>query len=202
MKKLLLFLTLFSNVCIGQSLTEETEDFRNNYIAEHLAEKRSPIKYRNVKDLDFYTPRKKFQVVADVKRVQDDIGFDMLTHSGKKKHYYKYAILTFNLNRSTHTLLLYQSGRLREQEEYKDYLFLPFTDATNYKSTFGGGRYIDFVIDDIEDDKLVIDFNKCYNPYCAYAGGFSCPIPPKENRLDIAIKAGEKLFKDEPVTHK
>ena len=79
-----------------------------------------------------------------------------------------------------------------QKEEYKNYLFLPFTDETNYNQTFGGGRYLDFEITDIVGNKLILDFNKCYNPYCAYAGGFNCPIPPKENDLKVKIKAGEK----------
>lgn len=186
----------------AQSFDDLTETWRNEYISEHLSEEHSPIKYQQVVNLDFFTANKEYQVIATVKYVQDDKGFEMLTHSGKKKKYQTYAKLSFKLNGKQNVLYIYQSIRLMQKEEYKDYLFLPFTDATNYKYTFGGGRYLDFEISDIKNNKLLIDFNKAYNPYCAYAGGFNCPIPPKENRLNIAIKAGEKLYKGEVATHK
>jgi hypothetical protein len=65
---------------------------------------------------------------------------------------------------------------------------------TNYETTYGGGRYIDLSLKDIKEGKITLDFNKCYNPYCAYSDGFSCPIPPSENYLSTEIRAGEKVF--------
>lgn len=182
------------NLCHAQSFIEEIEAYRNHYIAEHLLEERSPIKYPQVKYLDFYAPNEYLKILASVELVQDSIGFTMLTHSGKKQHYFQYAALHFKVNGKKRTLFLYQNKRLMNSKEHKNHLFLPFNDATNYFTTFAGGRYIDFEISDIKDNSLQLDFNKAYNPYCAYAGGFNCPIPPKENRLDIAIKAGEKSY--------
>lgn len=80
---------------------------------------------------------------------------------------------------------------------YKDLLFLPFTDQTNNKETYGGGRYIDLNVNDIRNNHLEIDFNKAYNPYCAYSDGYRCPIPPEENDLPISIIVGEKLYTGE-----
>jgi uncharacterized protein (DUF1684 family) len=85
-------------------------------------------------------------------------------------------------------LNVYQSHTLREKEGYKDYLFLPFTDLTNGNETYGSGRYIDLRIP--ERETIIIDFNKAYNPYCAYNYGYACPIPPKENKLKVEIRAG------------
>jgi len=82
---------------------------------------------------------------------------------------------------------------LKEDEGYEDYLFLPFTDATNGNETYGGGRYIDLSIPN--GDQIVIDFNKAYNPYCTYNKKYSCPIVPSQNALDIEIFAGVKAFK-------
>lgn len=194
MKYLLFAALLFPFYLNAQSFEKEIENFRNHYIAEHLKETHSPIKYKEVKLLDFFDADKQYQIKATVKLLNDTKGFTMLTHSGKKKQYYKYAQLDFTVNNNNQRLYLYQSKRLIQKKEYRDYLFLPFTDGTNYESTFGGGRYIDFKLEDIKNNEIILDFNKCYNPYCAYAGGFNCPIPPKENRLDISIKAGEKLY--------
>ena len=72
-------------------------------------------------------------------------------------------------------------------------LFLPFRDATSGRETYGAGRYLDVQPPDADGD-VVIDFNLAYNPYCAYSEGFSCPLPPAENRLDVPIRAGEMTF--------
>ena len=80
-----------------------------------------------------------------------------------------------------------------QQEEYRDYLFLPFTDKTNGSETYTGGRYIDLSIP--EGDTLEINFNKAYNPYCAYNPKYSCPIVPGVNALDTEVRAGVKAFK-------
>ena len=70
-------------------------------------------------------------------------------------------------------------------------LFIPFTDLTGGKTTYGGGRYLD-VKATLSNKKVWVDFNLAYNPYCAYNVNFSCPIPPKQNHLPMAIEAGEQ----------
>jgi len=70
-------------------------------------------------------------------------------------------------------------------------LFIPFIDETSGNETYGAGRYMDIRIGDLEDNP-VIDFNTCYNPYCAYNNRYSCPVPPSENHLTVPIHAGVK----------
>jgi len=101
------------------------------------------------------------------------------------------------LKGETFTLEIYQSVKLRQQAQYQDLLFMPFKDATNKTQTYGGGRYLDFKIGDIQQGQLEIDFNKCYNPYCAYKDGYACPVPPAVNHLKTRIEAGEKKFAKE-----
>jgi hypothetical protein len=91
-------------------------------------------------------------------------------------------------------LIVYRNPALAKMPEYKDYLFLPFTDETNGKGTYAGGRYIDMNTADFKNNRVTIDFNKAYNPYCAFGGGYQCPKPPDENHLNITIEAGEKNF--------
>jgi hypothetical protein len=104
----------------------------------------------------------------------------------------KYGIVTFNLKRNAYRLNVYQNQDLMKKEGYEDYLFLPFLDDTNGEESYGGGRYIDLRIP--EGDEVVIDFNKAYNPYCAYNEKYSCPIVPRENYLDLKVEAGVKAF--------
>ena len=118
----------------------------------------------------------------------------MPTYSGKTKEHVAYAVLSFMLDGKPQQLTLYRSLNLMKVPNYRDYLFLPFKDATSGRETYGGGRYIDFRTGDIKDGKVTLDFNRAYNPYCAYQEGYSCPIPPTNNVLSVAIEAGEKTY--------
>ncbi|MCB0475507.1 MAG: DUF1684 domain-containing protein, partial [Flavobacteriaceae bacterium] len=100
---------------------------------------------------------------------------------------------TFELNGQSLKLHVYQNQELIKQAEYENHIFIPFTDLSSGNESYGGGRYIDLEIP--RGDTLVIDFNKAYNPYCAYNHKYSCPIPPRENSLPVAIHAGVKAFK-------
>jgi uncharacterized protein (DUF1684 family) len=73
-------------------------------------------------------------------------------------------------------------------------LFLPFTDKTAPKETYGGGRYIDFSLNKLNDKTILVDFNQAYFPYCAYNSTFTCPVPPKGNDIPVRIPAGERNF--------
>lgn len=133
-------------------------------------------------------------MIASFERASDSLPFEMHTHSGKVKMYRKYGRVCFRMDKKKQVLEVYQSLTLLQNEEMKDYLFIPFNDLTNYETTYAGGRYMDISIKDIKNEKVLLDFNKCYNPYCAYASGYSCPIPPDANKLQLKITAGEKLF--------
>jgi uncharacterized protein (DUF1684 family) len=80
-----------------------------------------------------------------------------------------------------------------ESEDNPGEYFVPFVDATAPQETYGAGRYLE--PEQIGPDKLLVDFNLAYNPYCVYDySKWSCPIPPAENRLRVRIEAGEKNF--------
>ena len=179
----------------AQSYYEHLEQFREKYINNFLTDEHSPLNKKDIKHLDFYAIDSTYSVKGNISLTPDAIPFDMATSLGIVKRYVQYGIITFQLSDSTFALSIYQSIKLREQEEYKDYLFVPFNDNTNYTETYGGGRYMDFRKTDIVDGNIVIDFNKAYNPYCAYAAGYACPVPPAENKLNTYIKAGEKQYK-------
>ena len=113
----------------------------------------------------------------------------------KKKVHRTYAILHFKIDDTAYKLQVLQSKELMGIKQYSDYLFVPFTDLSCGLDSYENGRYIDMLVADLENDSYTLDFNKAYNPYCAYVTGvYNCPIPPKENELPIAIKAGEMKF--------
>lgn len=142
----------------------------------------------------FYAPNPAYRVVAKVEYLQDQPFFSMRTSSGKPKQAKKFARVTFTLKNKAYRLIAYQLSQLLESEEYKDNFFIPFLDAGSGETTYGGGRYLDFKTGDIVNNTLRIDFNKAYNPYCAFTSGYNCPIPPRENMLAAKVEAGEKNF--------
>ncbi len=146
--------------------------------------------------LKFYEIDSSFRVSATLKKTPTAIPFNMQLSSGLTREYVMYGMANFNLKGSMHTLPIYQNTyyKAHPDEKYGNSLFLPFTDLTSGNGSYGGGRYIDLVLEDIVHDLLIIDFNKAYNPYCAYITGYNCPIPPEENDLHIFIRAGVKDF--------
>ena len=200
MKQLCLILMfLISTICLfGQSKSEYKKqicDHRKSYKADFLTNERSPIKSKkDLKKIKFYKPNARYKVAASFEKIEDAPVFQMATYDGKSQDYRKYGLLKFKLDGKMHQLYVYQNLNLINVPGYKDYLFLPFKDTSNGTLTYGGGRYLDLRIDDIQQDRYIIDFNKCYNPWCAYSSGYSCPIPPKENNLGISIPAGEKTY--------
>jgi uncharacterized protein (DUF1684 family) len=129
-----------------------------------------------------------YVIEAKMVRYEREDTVVMKTSADTEKLYVKYAQLHFNLNRSHCHLTVYQSIALREMDEYKNYLFIPFKDLTSGKETYGGGRYLDVQIP--EGNTLILNFNTAYNPYCAYTDGYFCPVPPAENTLHVEVKAG------------
>lgn len=143
--------------------------------------------------LDFFPVDPSLVVTAKLKFHENSKPFKMATTTDRQPIYKLYATASFTLNGKEHQLEIYQNQQLMLSMDYEDYLFLPFTDNTNGVSSYGGGRYIDLSIP--EGDTIVIDFNRAYNPYCAYNAKYSCPIPPKVNDLDTEIKAGVMAYK-------
>jgi uncharacterized protein (DUF1684 family) len=190
-----ILMIVFSGLKVqSQSYEAMLKAHREQYKKEFLEDERSPLKKKDIRHLRFYSPDSSYVVSARFNQLTDTIGFDMQTHSGVIKRYYLFGKVSFVMRNQPQELTIYQSEKLRTQQGFEDYLFMPFTDETNYKTTFGGGRYLDFRMSDIVQGTLKIDFNKAYNPYCAFKGGYACPIPPKENDLNVLIEAGEKLY--------
>jgi len=196
---MLLFGVLLAS-CGGQkklvdtTFAESIATHRTAYKAKFLQAPNSPLDSAEVQQLRFFEPKKDYQVVADFIRTEKAEPFQMATYSGVQQPYVQFGVARFTLLGESHELAIYQSINARRMPQYRTYLLLPFKDLTNGDTTYGGGRYIDLQITDIKNGKLVLDFNKAYNPYCAYGDGYNCPIPPLENHLDVAIEAGEKDY--------
>jgi uncharacterized protein len=143
--------------------------------------------------LDFYPINLDYRIKAKFVRTPDEKPFKMKTTTERRPDYVKYGEVHFSLMGIQFKLNIYQNIQLVKKPGFEKHLFLPFTDLTNGGETYGGGRYIDLLIPD--GDFIIIDFNQCYNPYCAYNHRYSCPVPPSENNMDVLVKAGVKAFK-------
>lgn len=200
MKNLLIFYVLF--IYIGAFAQEkaiieelvayqasENEEFRNIETTILTAED-----FQHFSDLKFYPIDLKYRVNATLVRTPNEVPFLMPTTTDRLPEYVKFGDVFFTIDNEKLTLELYQSTNHEEEEGYEDYLFLPFTDLTSGDGSYGGGRFLDVRIP--AGNELILDFNKAYNPYCAYNSKYSCPIPPKENDILVRIEAGVKAFQE------
>jgi len=163
--------------------------YQKNYAATHEV-----VKGKDKKYFRFFPVNKGLLADCSFEKITDTIGFVMKTSAATLQYYFKYGVLKFALRGVPCSLYVYQGKDLMNTEKYRDYLFVPFTDSTTGDESYGSGRYLEFYIPEIRNNHLMLDFNKAYNPYCAYATGYHCPIPPKENRLAVAVRAGEMVF--------
>ena len=189
----LLFLPLLVAAQTGSPhYLQEIDKYQRELNAEYADPEKSPLEPADLEafaGLPFFPIDEKYRVIARFVRTRGSKPFKMPTSTDRLPIYEKYGEAHFELEGKAIVLPVYQNHELRKKKGYKDYLFVPFTDLTNGTDSYGGGRYLDLRIP-AAGDSLVIDFNKAYNPYCAYSSRYSCPIPPRENRIPLAIKAG------------
>ena len=178
-----------------QTHAEEIAQFQYKLNVHYSDKKTSPLEKKDLKKfkhLSFFPTDKTYRIVANFEKTPNEPIFEMQTSTERLPLYAQYGIATFTIDGKEFSLKLYQSQTSKLDPEYADNLFLPYNDLTNGNESYGAGRYIDVKIP--EGDTIVIDFNKSYNPYCAYNDRYSCPIPPRENDLDVEIKAGVLSF--------
>ncbi len=124
-----------------------------------------------------------FRFEATLERPRSSEYEDIQTSDGQIQHLPRAGTLRFSLAGKDVALAAYDQGHE---------LFIPFRDATSGEETYGAGRYVE--AHPQGHDRYEIDFSTAYNPYCAYNEDWSCPLPPRENWLDVPIRAGERSF--------
>jgi uncharacterized protein (DUF1684 family) len=187
-----------ASVSCGQGKTSilgETE-FQKTLNTEYKDASKSPLKAKDLKTfkgLDFAKFDASYVVNATLELTPDTEWFNMRTTTNRLSKERVFGVLKFELKGQSFQLNVYQGEELMETEGFTDYLFLPFIDNTNGLTTYAGGRYIDLRIP--EGNTIEIDFNKAYNPYCAYNEKFSCPLVPRVNYLDVMVEAGVLVYR-------
>jgi uncharacterized protein (DUF1684 family) len=145
---------------------------------------------RTFTKLTFYEIDPSYRVKARLLPIENKKVREVPLTDGSKQRYIEHSYAEFELGGKTNKLLLLQAM----DEADKRNFFLAFADATSAGETYGGGRYLNVRQDG--KTSITLDFNLAYNPYCAYNPDYACPIPPKENLLEIALEAGEKNYKE------
>ena len=176
---------------------EEIEAYRDELNREFSDTASTPLTEEglaNFHGLDFFPLDPEYCVEAQFVLNTEQDTFGMPTNTARRPLYVMYGKAHFRLQGQDIVLEIYRSEAAKEIEEFKEYLFLPFMDLSNGNESYGGGRYLDLKIP--SGESIIIDFNKAYNPYCAYNHRYSCPIPPEVNHMDIAIPAGVMAYKD------
>ena len=178
---------------------ENAEKFQKKLDKQYRSAKHSPLTEEDrahFTNLDYYPINADFCLEAKWVPTPEESPFEMPTSNvDRNKTFVKYGELHFAIRGEKMKLNVYQNLKVVQQRKYRNHLFIPFTDLTTGEDSYGGGRYIDWEAPK-DGEQAVLDFNQCYNPYCAYSTGWSCPIPPKENFLDVRVEAGVKAWKD------
>jgi uncharacterized protein (DUF1684 family) len=177
--------------CQTNKLLADHEVFRSQLLTTYrnlngTSEERAHLSA--LTSLPFFPFDSSFRVKARLDTSQMSGFTGMKTSLGRLAMYRRFGNLTFTVAGQTFTMPVYQARSAVKNGS--DELFFPFTDDTNGETTYGGGRYVDLHIP--KGNELILDFNRAFNPYCAYSHSYSCEIPPKENHFPVAIEAGVK----------
>ncbi len=207
-KRILIFLTgvliFLTLVILGCSETRTSVDgislLQDPLLQERMAkdaafksDNNSPIPPQDrprFQGLSYYpiNPRLKFSV--RLHRYASPEQIRLATNTGEIRSGLRYGYFDFQLDDQACRLQVYRLDDISEPGGA--YLFIPFRDSTSALETYSAGRYID--LKENTSGIYDLDFNRAYNPYCAYNTKFSCPLPPGENTLSVSIRAGEKNY--------
>ena len=139
--------------------------------------------------LRYFPVDQTYRAEAVLRRVAGKEPLQLASSRGERREAVRVGRLEFTLQGQALHLSVF---KLLDPDVPPSQLFVPFTDATSGNETYGAGRYLD--LEEHPSDRYVLDFNLAYNPYCAYNPEYDCPFPPRENRLPVPIRAGERVF--------
>lgn len=165
---------------------KEIEQFRQDKDEFFQHSPHSPLtaeQQENFDGLKYFEPNSALDLEVEVEEFDDKQTIQMQTTTGGLQEYQRFGRFEVEVDGETATLTLYHN---------ENGYFLPFVDALAGEETYPAGRYME--PEQVGEDRFHIDFNYAYNPYCAYNEQWSCPITPAENRIDLPIRAGEKIF--------
>lgn len=170
---------------VNKHRKEKDEGFKTSH--------HSPITHEeqhHFSGLNYFPPDPKYLFTVQIDEYKEKKKKILTTNTGQAKDYNVFGKIEFKIDGETFQLQVYVT------EEDPDYYSILFMDQTSGKETYGAGRYTELIPDQNNKNTYALDFNLAYSPFCAYNDNYSCPIPPKENRLNVSILAGEKNYRE------
>lgn len=174
----------------------QIEAFRKQKDKFFLDNQDSPLTQEDkdqAKGLSYFDFDDTYRVNATLVPEQHPGIFRVQTSTGDHKEYTRIGRLEFELDGQQLCLTAFMPPA--DEPLHGNRIFVPFRDKTSGKESYGAGRYLD--LNKREGGEYIVDFNKAYNPYCAYSPYYSCPLPPGENNLAVEVRAGEKLYHED-----
>ena len=156
---------------------------KDRFFASNEHSPLTPAQKRSFTGLRYFPENPDLRLELTVEKDPDQQAIQMQTTTGAVQTFVRYGRVQFTVDGQAVALTIFASS---------NGFFLPFADSLAGTETYGAGRYLD--LHPTGDGTFLVDFNNAYNPYCAYNDGWSCPITPPENRLKVAIHAGEKVY--------
>jgi len=182
-----------NNHPIKESTMSELTKFRASKDEFFAKDHHSPLTQEQQQlfdGLEYFPENPDLRLELEIDEFVEKNSIEMQTSTGDVQTHLRYGKIHFQVDDQEVELTLYKDTHG---------FFLPFVDDLAGKETYGAGRYLE--PESLPDGKLLVDFNYAYNPYCAYNDLYSCPLTPRENRLKVSIKAGEKLPTGEWANH-
>jgi uncharacterized protein (DUF1684 family) len=164
----------------------ELEAFRrekDEFFGKHPQSPLTREQKQGFKGLNYFSENEALCLDVQVDEFADREQIEMQTTTGDIQVYERFGRFRFQVDGQEAELTIYKGPHG---------FFLPFVDSLRGEETYPAGRYLE--PEPLTGDRFLVDFNLAYNPYCAYNEMWSCPITPFENRLQVPIRAGEKVF--------
>jgi len=173
---------------LKERLEQEREE-KDRFFAEHWQSPIPPEERQKFRGLRYYPLDLNFRFELELYEHSNKEMIKIEDTKGNIREFLRWGEFRFNVGNENCALQAYKSASEEER------LFVPFRDATSGKETYGAGRYLDLDLRDYAtDERWILDFNRAYNPWCAYSEDYACPFVPPENWLKVPIRAGEKNY--------
>ncbi|MFB0909068.1 MAG: DUF1684 domain-containing protein [Spirosomataceae bacterium] len=183
----ILIVTLYYSLSTELPFAERIERSREDYKQNILSMEDSPIDLDTFEHFEYFDPNEAFLIEGKFIASEENETFKLMMTDSSTNDIPLAGIAELVINGQIVKLKVFDEGET---------FLLPFNDKTNSVTTYGGGRYINIEKRAVNDDEITVDFNEAHNFYCAYNLNYVCPLPPRENNIDVEINAGEKTYGD------
>jgi uncharacterized protein (DUF1684 family) len=182
-----------------QTALETHREEKDEFMREHPHSPLPDAEREVFTGLDYFALDPNYRFELDLQELDETEPITVETTTDGTREYLAWGVFTFDIDGVEHSLRAFRNAGDDGDEGF----WLPFRDETSGEETYGAGRYIDLDADEdrTDDGRWVVDFNRAYNPFCAYSAAYECPLVPMSNWLDVRVEAGEKTYEGAESHH-